>query len=95
MSTDRTVESAVFAAVDVVNQQLPREQWLKKQADTRLVGNVSSLTLISYLVTLEELIESNFQYVSLTDDSEIMTDPDGPLRNLGELTRYLNRQLTA
>jgi acyl carrier protein len=98
MSTDRTLESAVFAAVDVANQHLPREKWLGKTADTKLVGessHVDSLTLISYVVALEQVLESDFGYsISLTDDSEIMTNPDGPLRNLGELVRYLETKLT-
>ena len=97
--SERTVESAVFAAVDVVNEHLPREKWLGRTAETQLVGEssgVDSLTLISYVVALEQVIETDFGCsLSLTDDSEILTDQEGPLRSLGELARYLETQVKA
>ena len=97
MNADSVLELAVFSAVDQVNEHLPSEKKLAKSAETALIGDssgVNSLTLISFIVALEQTIELEYgKTISLSDDESILTDEEGSLANLSSLAEYLTAQL--
>lgn len=97
MSFNNVLRSAIYGAIDQVNEQLPPEKKLIKSADTALIGEssgIDSLTLISFVVALEQSIEAEYGHlISLTDDDSILTDINGPLGNLSALAEYLTEQM--
>ena len=96
-TSNNVLHSAVFLAIDQVNEQLPSEKKLIKSADTALIGDssgIDSLTLIRFIVALEQSVEAEYGYsISLTDDASILTDFSGPLGNLNALAEYLSERM--
>ena len=97
MSSNSVLQSAVFPAIDQVNEHLPPDKKLIKSADTALISEssgIDSLTLISFVVALEQSIEAEYGHsISLTDDDSILTDIDGPLGSLNALAEYLAERM--
>ena len=82
----------VYSAIDELNELLPREQALVKSPDVVLVGSegkLDSLGIVNLIVTLERKLEESLQVqLSLSEDEHIF-EPDGPLRTVDTLAKYL------
>jgi len=82
----------VYAAIDVVNRQLPSSHRLVKALETVIVGPsgvLDSLGIVNFVVTLEEQASEVLNGPVQLLDTAAVGDEDGPLRTVATLTRYL------
>lgn len=83
----------ITGAISEINQQLAEERQLEKDMNAPISSVLDSLSLISFIVMLEEHIERAFHIsVTLTDD-EVMWSIDTPLKNVASLAEYLSLRL--
>jgi D-alanine--poly(phosphoribitol) ligase subunit 2 len=86
----------VYACVDDLNKQLPPEARLSRTAQTVLVGTggvLDSLSLINFLVSVEEAVAARFgTEVPLLGDPQL-GDESGPFHTLSSLAALLSHRL--
>lgn len=91
------LEEIVYPTVCETRDMLNRPE-LKELPTTRLIGTNSaldSLGLVSFLVNLEEKIETKTgKTVSLTSE-DAMSQKNSPFRNLETLAQYIEKVLSA
>jgi len=91
MPNNEKMIQAVMEAIDELNEQLPREEKLKKSPDTALMGsggNLDSLRLVSLITTVEQKIEDKFgMTITLLDDVSSLEN-ENPFRTVGSLANY-------
>lgn len=92
MINNEKVMQAVTDAIDELNEQLPKEEKLKKASDTVLLGsggNLDSLRLVSLVTTLEQNIEEKFgTAVTLLNDITALEN-DNPFSTVSSLADYI------
>lgn len=101
MNRHKEIASAVFYAVDEVNQQLVEQPKIEKSLDTRLLGeesNLESLSLISLLVAVEQQISTSLNVnLDLTDITLASASDDHSveiLSSIGTLVDYIDSHLS-
>lgn len=86
----------VYAAVDVVNEQIVDGPKIPKSPDTILLGDdgvIDSLTLVNLVVAIEDHLASK-QGVSVTlVDEETFSSEDQPLRSIQSLAQLVERKM--
>jgi hypothetical protein len=91
------LEEIVYPTVCETRDMLNRPEF-KQLPTTRLIGTNSaldSLGLVSFLVNLEEKIETKTgKTVSLTSE-DAMSQKNSPFRNLETLAQYIEKVLSA
>jgi acyl carrier protein len=95
MTMDERIIRAIFAAIDEVNEHLPRHQQIDKSIQTVLTGDarqVDSLTLISLIAAIEERIEEECGVAINLVDGDVLSHANNPFRSI-KATRgtYLKR----
>ena len=92
MTDNEKVIQSVMAAIDELNEQLPKEERLKKSVDTALFGSggtLDSLGLVSLVTTVEQKIEENFGITAtLLEDIAVLED-ENPFENVKTLVDYV------
>ena len=86
------IEKIVFSTIDALNQELNKEDRLKKSLETRLFGgnsNLDSLGLINLIVAVEKNIENEFDTTITLADERAMSQENSPFRTVGSLTDYI------
>jgi acyl carrier protein len=84
----------IYSAVDEVNEQLSKEQRLKKSLDIALFnasGIPDSLALVNLIVAIEEKIQEEFN-INITLSEELFSNESLP-ENLGSLLNKLSHIL--
>lgn len=88
------IKSAVFQAVDEVNEQLMEDQRVEKSTKTVLMGSeakLDSMALVNLIVATEGAISSKFNVnISLTDERALQAQ-ESPFETLGTLIDYISR----
>lgn len=83
------VQACVYEAISGFNEEESLD--LERSLDTPLLGagsKLDSLTLVRFIVVLEQRIEDTFgRAVSLTDE-KAMSQRNSPFRTLGTVTEY-------
>jgi acyl carrier protein len=85
----------IFAAIDEINQQLPKEQQLSKSLNTVLfdgMGSLDSLGFINFIVVIEQKVESEFKETVLMDGIKI-SKKDNPFRSVNAFADYIYLRL--
>lgn len=86
----------VYAAIDVVNEQIVDGPKIPKSPDTILLGDdgvIDSLTLVNLVVAVEDHLASK-ENVSVTlVDEETFSSEDQPLRSVGSLAQLVERKM--
>ena len=92
MAVDEKVTGLIFNVVDEINQQLPKNNQLKKSTDTILFGKsgvLDSLGLVNFIVSTEQKIEEELETtISLTDE-KAMSQKNSPFKSIGTLADYI------
>jgi acyl carrier protein len=86
------IEKIVFSTIDALNQELNKEDRLKKSLETRLFGgnsNLDSLGLINLIVAVEQNIEDEFDVTITLADERAMSQEKSPFRTVGSLADYI------
>jgi hypothetical protein len=88
--------AVMYECVDEVNAQLPSKMRLAKARDTVLVGEggaLDSLTLITFLVAVEDAIANRSGVLLGILDLLVLTE-DGPFRTMGSLAGMISERLS-
>lgn len=92
MAIDEKVTGLIFNVVDEINQQLPKDNQLKKSTDTIIFGKsgvLDSLGLVNFIVSTEQKIEEELgTTISLTDE-KAMSQKNSPFKSIGTLADYI------
>jgi len=97
MPGDVRISNAVFAAVDELNEQLPKGVQLEhsfnapRYASTGRLGSRDSVTLI---MEVEEKINAEFGTDITIADDNLLSKEKSPFSTLGTLNEYLHELLT-
>lgn len=92
MSTKKAVESVIFQALRVLNQERDSDDQINIQPETILFGpssTLNSLELVSVMVDIETTAADEFgRSISLTDDEAMGREPV-PFVSVATLTEYI------
>lgn len=86
------LEALIYAAIDEVNQMLPRNRAIPKLPTASLdmsTGAIDSLTLINLVVTLETLCEKRFARPIDLGAESLLEQAENPLRDVRSLARHV------
>ena len=82
----------IYEAIDVLNTQLPQEEYIEKHDGTALFGSGSkldSLGLINLIVAVEQNIEDEFDITIILADERAMSQKHSPFRTVRSLVDYI------
>ena len=82
----------IYEAIDVLNTQLPKEEYIEKHDGTALFGSGSkldSLGLINLIVAVEQNIEDEFDITITLADERAMSQKHSPFRTVRSLVDYI------
>ena len=92
MPSDERISKAIFAAVDEVNEQLPKGVRIEKSLDAPLygaTGKLESLDFVTLIMEVEEKINAEFGTDITIADDNLLSKEKSPFSTLGTLTEYL------
>lgn len=93
MPGDERISKAVFAAVDEVNEQLPKGVSIEKSLDAPLygaTGKLESLDFVTLIMEVEEKINAEFGTDITIADDNLLSKEKSPFSTLGTLIEYLH-----
>ncbi len=93
MHNQEKIEALIWDAVDEVNEMLPADARVPKQADAVLLGPTGSLDsfgLVNLIVALEQRIEDEFGVTLTLADDKAMSYSRSPFRTVQTLRQYVN-----
>jgi acyl carrier protein len=93
MPSDERISKAVFAAVDEVNEQLPKGVRIEKSLDAPLYGaggKLESLDFVTLIMEVEEKINAEFGTDITIADDNLLSKEKSPFSTLGTLIEYLH-----
>jgi len=96
MAETEKLASAIFRAIDDLNDQLPSERRLEKRLDTVLYGKsgrLDSLGLVNLIVAIEERVGDELGETVTLADEKALSQRDSPFRTVGTLAEYIGRLL--
>jgi hypothetical protein len=86
------VRTVVYRAVDEINEELPDVQQLIKDPKTVLFGpdaTIDSMTLVSFIVAVEEGLRGEFGISLTLADEKAMSMERSPFRTLATFVDYV------
>jgi acyl carrier protein len=96
MPNDERITKAVFAAVDELNEQMPKAAQIEKNLDATLYGTsgkLESLDFVTLIMEVEEKINAEFQTDITIADENLLSKQKSPFSTLGTLIEYLEELL--
>jgi len=96
MANTERITNAVYAAVDELNQQLPKGTQVEKALDAPLYGSsgkLESLDFVTLIMEVEEKINAEFGTDITIADENLLSREKSPFANLQTLIEYLEELL--
>jgi acyl carrier protein len=96
MPSDERIAKAVYAAVDELNEQLPKGVQIDKSLDAPLYGStgkLESLDFVTLIMEVEEKINAEFGTDITIADENLLSKEKSPFSTLETLIDYLNEVL--
>ena len=96
MPSDERISKAVYAAVDDLNQQLPKGVQIEKSLDAPLYGasgKLESLDFVTLIMEVEEKINAEFGTDITIADDNLLSKEKSPFSSLRTLIEYLHELL--
>src|SRR5437667_12342915 len=96
MPGDERISRAVYAAVDELNEQLPKGVAVEKSLDAPLYGvggKLESLDFVTLIMEVEEKINAEFGTNITIADENLLSKQKSPFSTLGTLIEYLDETL--
>ena len=93
MADQEKLVNAIFAAVDELNDQLPKGVRVAKSLDAPLYGpggNLESIDLVNLIIEVEEKVKDAFAVSITIADDRAVSAHDSPFVTLGALTNYVS-----
>ena len=97
MPGDERISKAVYAAVDDVNQQLPKGVQIDKSLDAPLYGasgKLESLDFVTLIMEVEEKVNAEFGTDITIADDNLLSKEKSPFSSLRTLIEYLHEVLS-
>ena len=97
MTLNEGIIKAVFAAVDEVNEHLPRYQRFEKSPQTALIDDsrqVDSLALVSLIVAIEQRIEEQYGVAINLVDGDVLYRINNPFKSIDTLANHIGGLLS-
>jgi acyl carrier protein len=90
------VLNIIYSTIDELNEHRTSGNSIKKNENTILLGKSSaldSLSLINFIVSVEQKIEEKFdKEISITDENTL-TGSESPLNTVSSLTEHIEKLL--
>ena len=96
MPGDERISKAVYAAVDELNEQLPKGVQIEKSLDAPLygaTGKLESLDFVTLIMEVEEKINAEFGTNITIADENLLSKQKSPFSTLATLIEYLDETL--
>jgi acyl carrier protein len=96
MAERERIVTAVYAAVDELNSQLPPGVTVEKSLDAQLYGGsgkLESLDFVTLVMEVEEKINAEFGTSMTIADENLLSKEKSPFSTLGTLIEYLAETL--
>ena len=96
MPGDERISKAVYAAVDELNEQLPKGVQIEKSLDAPLygaAGKLESLDFVTLIMEVEEKINAEFGTDITIADENLLSKAKSPFSTLRTLIEYLEELL--
>jgi len=96
MSKQERIATAVYAAVDELNEQFPANSQIDKSVDAPLYGTggkLESLDFVTLIMEVEEKINAEFGTDITIADDNLLSKEKSPFSTLGTLLAYLDEVL--
>ena len=96
MSDEERIAKAVYAAVDELNEQLPKGAQVEKSLDAPLYGaggKLESLDFVTLVMEVEEKINAEFGTEITIADENLLSKQKSPFSSLRTLVEYLEELL--
>ena len=96
MPDQERILSAVYAAVDELNKQLPAGVSVEKSLDAPLYaksGKLESLDFVTFIMEVEDKIRSEFGVQIVIADESLLSKEKSPFSTIRSLTEYLTELL--
>src|SRR5207253_7756382 len=96
MPGDERISKAVFAAVDELNEQLPKGVQIEKSLDAPLYGasgKLESLDFVTLIMEVEEKINAEFGTDITIADEHLLSKQNSPFSSVRTLVEYLEEVL--
>ena len=93
MTDEERIAKAVYAAVDSLNEQLPKGVEIEKSLDAPLYGasgELESLDFVTLIMEVEEKINAEFHTEITITDEHLLSKQKSPFSTLGTLVEYLD-----
>ena len=88
---DARVSSAVFRAIDDLNQMLPQEHWLAKSRETPIIGPTAVLDSMGFVNLIAAVEEAIAAELGLTLSILGREDRRGAFETVGTLVAYIQK----
>src|SRR5438093_5778280 len=92
MENQERISKAVYAAVDELNEQLPKGVEVEKSLEATLYGSsgkLESLDFVTLIMEVEEKINAEFGTDITIADENLLSKEKSPFSTLGTLIEYL------
>jgi acyl carrier protein len=96
MADNERISKAVYAAVDEVNEQLPKGIKVEKSLDAPLYGaggKLESLDFVTLIMEVEEKVNAEFGTNITIADENLLSKQKSPFSSLRTLIEYLEEVL--
>jgi acyl carrier protein len=96
MTDEERIAKAVYAAVDELNEQLPKGVSVEKSLDAPLYGasgKLESLDFVTFIMEVEEKIKIEFGVDITIADENLLSKEKSPFSSLRTLIEYLKELL--
>ena len=96
MTNEERIAKAVYAAVDELNEQLPKGVQIEKSLEAPLYGasgKLESLDFVTLIMEVEEKINAEFGTDITIADENLLSKEKSPFSTLGTLIDYLQEML--
>src|SRR5436853_3342452 len=96
MASDNRIVNAVYAAVDELNQQLPKNAQIEKSQNAPLYGasgKLESLDFVTFIMEVEEKIKTEFGVDITIADEHLLSKKQSPFSSVQTLVEYLDEVL--
>src|SRR5438093_13299957 len=93
MTDEERIAKAVYAAVDSLNEQLPKGVQIDKSLDAPLYGasgKLESLDFVTLIMEVEEKINAEFGTDITIADDNLLSKEKSPFATLGTSIEYLH-----
>jgi len=92
----KQVTDLVYTVIDEINRQRPATDKLVKSQKTLLTGSdaaLDSLGLITFILSVEQKIQEQFNLQISLSNENIIQSNNGPLRSVGSLIKYITEKI--